>query len=446
MATTTIPGTNIDLHELQFDKDGRVLSDVTLPSSTKQVFVFSHGWLTDANEARNLYGAFFRNFEKIANTRFNLSEVKPFAVVGVFWPAKKFNEGLAVFGGGDAGGAASVERRAEGETKVISKLEEMKSLFESDADRKLLNEAIDLVGDLNDKATARAAFVQKIRSLLDPSAADREDASASFFEREPDELMESLKLKIRSSPPEEGTEEDAATAALPAGPATLALDDVVAAENFVSGFFNSALNLLNYTTYFEMKTRAGTIGKNGVAPFLDRLPPSIEAIHLIGHSFGGRVVTAAAANSTTPRIRSMTLLQAAFSHNGFSKKKNGFFRAVVEQKRVHGPILITHSILDKAVGTAYPLASRINQDDRLALGDKNDRFGAIGRNGAQEMEDTEVDAAQINLRPATDPQPYQFKQPVIYNLNGDTLITGHGDVTNEAIVSAVLSAVAPLKS
>ena len=200
MATTTIPGTNIDLHELKFDKDGRVLSDVTLPSSTKQVFVFSHGWLNDANEARNLYGAFFRNFEKIANTRFNLTKVKPFAVVGVFWPSKKFSEGLAVFGGGDAGGAASVERRAEGETKVISKLEEMKSLFESDADRKLLNEAIDLVGDLNDKATARAAFVQKIRSLLDPSAADREDASASFFESEPDELMESLKLKIKSSP------------------------------------------------------------------------------------------------------------------------------------------------------------------------------------------------------------------------------------------------------
>ena len=62
---TTIPGTNIDLHELRFDKDGRVLSDVTLPRATKQVFVFSHGWNNDANEARNLYGAFFRNFEKI---------------------------------------------------------------------------------------------------------------------------------------------------------------------------------------------------------------------------------------------------------------------------------------------------------------------------------------------------------------------------------------------
>jgi len=442
---TTIPGTTIDLHELRFDKDGQVRSDVTLPGATKQVFVFSHGWNNDANDARNLYGAFFRNFEKIGQARFNLTAVEPFAVVGVFWPSKKFSEGLAVFGGGDPGGAASIGGRAEGETKVISKLEEMKSLFTSDRERKLLNDAIGLVGELNDKATARAEFVQKIRSLLDPSAADREDASTTFFESEPDELMESLKLKIKTST-NDRTEEDAATAALPSGPPKLALDDVVAAENVLSGFFNSALNLLNYTTYFEMKTRAGTIGKSGIAPFLDRLSPSIEAIHLIGHSFGGRVVTAAAANSTTPRIRSMTLLQAAFSHNGFSKKKNGFFRAVVEQKRVNGPILVTHSILDRAVGVAYPLASRINQDDRLALGDKNDRFGAIGRNGAQEMEVMEVDNAETMLRPATDPQSYQFKQPIIYNLNGDTLITGHGDVTNEAIVSAVLSAVAPLKS
>ena len=443
---TTISGTNIDLHELRFDKDGRILGDVELPSSTKQVFVFSHGWNNDANDARTLYSAFFRNFERIGNARFNLAEVEPFAALGVFWPAKKFNEGLAVFGGGDASGAAAVAARAEGEQKVISKLEEMKNLFASDEDKKLLNEAIDLVGELNDKATARAKFVQKIRSLLDPSAAEREDASTAFFESEADELMETLKLKIKSSPPKGGTEEDAATAALPAGPPKLSLDDVVAAENILGGFFNSALNLLNYTAYFEMKTRAGTIGAHGLAPFLDRLPPSIQGIHLIGHSFGGRVVTAAAGNSTTPRIRSMTLLQAAFSHNGFSKRKGGFFRSVVEQRRIHGPILITHSILDRAVGIAYPLASRINQDDRLALGDKNDRFGAIGRNGAQEMEDTEVDTTQTNLRPATDPQAYHFKQPVIYNLNGDALISGHMDVTNEAIVSAVLSAVAPLKS
>ena len=67
------------------------------------------------------------------------------------------------------------------------------------------------------------------------------------------------------------------------------------------------MNVLNFTTYFEMKARAGTVGKNGVAPLIDRLAPQVQRIHLIGHSFGGRVVTAAAANSTTDKIASHEL-------------------------------------------------------------------------------------------------------------------------------------------
>ena len=112
--------------------------------------------------------------------------------------------------------------------------------------------------------------------------------------------MESLKLKIKTSTRNERTEEDAATAALPAGPPKLALDDVVAAEN-VLWFFNSALNLLNYTTYFEMeRARARSVRRRRA--FLDRLPPSIEAIHLIGHSLA-RGSLRAAANSTTPHSK-----------------------------------------------------------------------------------------------------------------------------------------------
>ena len=65
---------------------------------------------------------------------------------------------------------------------------------------------------------------------------------------------------------------------------------------------------------------------------------------------------------------------------------NGFFRAVVDQQRVNGPILVTHTKNDKAVGVAYPLASRINGDKTAAFGDENDVFGGLGRNGAQQME------------------------------------------------------------
>ena len=291
--------------------------------------------------------------------------------------------------------------------------------------------------DLQDKATARRQFVQKIRSLVDPSAVNDEDASDAFFNNEEDELMEALKLRLTASPAaDEG--EGSGVAAI--GAPGKRLDEVVAAGNFLSGFFNSALNLLNYATYYEMKTRAGTVGANGLAKVIDRLAPSVNAIHLIGHSFGGRVVTATAAAAASRKFKSMTLLQAAFSHNGFSKSMNGFFRKVVDEKKVGGPILITHSDKDRAVGVAYPLASRLNQDDRMALGDANDRFGGIGRNGAQKTDE----AVKVTMLDATG--TYQFSEGKLFNLNGDLIIADHGDVFREPCAFAVLSAVAKRKS
>jgi len=86
---------------------------------------------------------------------------------------------------------------------------------------------------------------------------------------------------------------------------------------------------------------------------------------------------------------SVSLLQAAFSHNGLSGgfgdggKDKGFFRAIIDHKRVSGPIIITHTKNDRAVGIAYPLASRIAGQNAAALGDQNDPYGGMGRNGAQ---------------------------------------------------------------
>jgi len=203
-----------------------------------------------------------------------------------------------------------------------------------------------------------------------------------------------------------------------------------------SGFKAAAMNVLNYTTYYEMKRRAGTVGKNGVARLIDELASQVERIHLVGHSFGGRVVTSAAANSTTDKIRSMTLLQTAFSHNGFSRRMNGFFRAVVDQKRVNGPILVTHTRNDKAVGLAYPLASRINGDKRAAFGDENDVFGGIGRNGAQQMEGGETVSGRLLAVGGM----YRFEAGKFFNLEASDFIKSHGDVTGREIAQAVRKA------
>jgi predicted alpha/beta hydrolase family esterase len=198
------------------------------------------------------------------------------------------------------------------------------------------------------------------------------------------------------------------------------------------------MNILNFTTYFEMKARAGTVGKNGVAKLIDRFAPQVQRIHLIGHSFGGRVVTAAAANSSTEKIRSMSLLQTAFSHNGFSKTKGGFFRGVVDRQRIQGPILVTYTKNDKAVGIAYPLASRINGERAAAFGDENDEFGGIGRNGAQQMQSGETVAGK--LLPAG--SNYSFPAGKFFNLEASDFIMSHGDVTGKEVAHAVRKAIA----
>ena len=82
----------------------------------------------------------------------------------------------------------------------------------------------------------------------------------------------------------------------------------------------------------------------------------------------------------------MSLLQGAFSHHGFARDfepgKNGFFRQVIDNKTVRGPVVITKTANDKAVGFAYAVASRISNDAAAGVGDAGDKFGGIGRNGA----------------------------------------------------------------
>jgi predicted alpha/beta hydrolase family esterase len=204
----------------------------------------------------------------------------------------------------------------------------------------------------------------------------------------------------------------------------------------LSGFSAAAMNVLNFTTYFEMKDRAGTVGKNGVSTLVDTLAPQVQRIHLIGHSFGGRVVTATAAHSSTNKIASMSLLQTAFSHNGFSKSMNGFFRAVVDGGRVKGPILVTHTKNDKAVGVAYPLASRISGDRTAAFGDENDVYGGLGRNGVQKMQTGETVAGTLLAVGGS----YAFQTGKFFNLESSAFIKGHSDITGREVAYALRKA------
>jgi hypothetical protein len=194
-----------------------------------------------------------------------------------------------------------------------------------------------------------------------------------------------------------------------------------------------------------MKGRAGTVGRGGLNSALRDLKkarPDLR-MHLVGHSFGGRLVTAVAdgpAGKPSLSFDSMSLLQAAFSHNGFAVKfdgsRNGGFRTVVSAHKVRGPIIITHSKNDKAVGVAYPLASRIAGQDASALGDAEDRFGGMGTNGAQHTPES-VDGMLKAVGGA-----YSFEDGKVYNLDADAIIEDHSDICHDEVAFALLKAVA----
>jgi hypothetical protein len=193
--------------------------------------------------------------------------------------------------------------------------------------------------------------------LLDDSAAHEEDNSALFFKLDGSVMLE--KLKMPTPLVASGGGGGGGAASLGAH-RTTAAGGAAGLGDIFSGIKSGAIRFLNYLAYYEMKKRAGTVGQKGVAPLLDRLADHVQRIHLVGHSFGCRAVTAAAATSTTDKLQSMSLLQAAFSHNGFSKSMNGFFRSVVDNHRIKGPIVVTYTPNDRAVRIAYPVASRLS--------------------------------------------------------------------------------------
>ena len=419
----------------EFDINGNLKQPVALPSDIDEVIVVSHGWNNNQADAESLYRALFTNFAAVGGAPRGKA-----AIIGVLWPSKRFDELVAASAASSgAGGAAGVGSQAsrESDAMLVKKLDDMKSFFTADAQRKTLDELKALVPDLQDKKSAQRQFVEKVRSLLDPGAANDEDASKAFFKDDGAEIMQRLEI-VEEDFDDTITGGTEGSASLPLGVGVVkpATGGAAGIFGFLSGIKAAAMNVLNFTTYYEMKARAGKVGANGVAKLIDSLPAHVQRIHLVGHSFGGRVVTSAAASSTTDRIRSMSLLQTAFSHHGFSKLKKGAFRAVVDRKRVNGPIVVTHSVKDKAVGVAYPMASRLNGDTTSGLGDKNDKFGGIGRNGAQQMEAGEVVEGKML---ATD-GAYRFQTGIFFNLEANDLIPGHSDITGKEVAHAIRSA------
>ena len=220
------------------------------------------------------------------------------------------------------------------------------------------------------------------------------------------------------------------------------------------GVVDRVRDALDIATFYVMKERAGRIGREALSPRLLALraaAPSL-VLHLAGHSFGARLVTAAtmgADGAPALDVGTLTLLQAAFSHYAFSENETdsqppqpGFFHAIRARGQVRGPTLITHSRNDTAVGLAYPIAARLGGGEPSVIGGPTSRYGALGRNGAQRTARTHDEP--LGSAGAV----HAFAPGDVHNLNGDGtpgepgVIAGHLDVVKPEIAHAWVAAIA----
>jgi len=107
----------IPFFEANFDKDGKLQDAVDLPARMTDVFIISHGWNNTKQDAENLYDAFFKNFADLKKN-FDLTG-RQLAIVGVYWPSKKFDDLAFEVGQSNA---AAIGVSDDGEALLAAKL------------------------------------------------------------------------------------------------------------------------------------------------------------------------------------------------------------------------------------------------------------------------------------------------------------------------------------
>jgi len=445
---------NMTFFDLEFTRTGRpydaaqtqrILHEV--PDLT-DLIVISHGWSNDKAEAKSLYDKFFESMHSVIESKIVSGlGTRKLGAVCIYWPSKRYADDDLIPGDG---AASALQPNTDALMRLLERMKEDPPRLPDSASpsppamdedsiaamrRVHLDEARRLVPELEHNAEARRNFLFLLRAIVDPSDANYDDGSVGFFERDAEELFQNLKKPV-----------NAPLGASAGGATTARTEGAAGLVDLIEGMTAAARRLVNYTTYYDMKQRAGVVGRAGLAQMLLRIrdrKPDLR-LHLVGHSFGGLLVTAAAhaLPQNTPDV-TLSLLQAAYSHNGLArnydgKQHDGAFRKLLAVRSASGPIIITHTKNDRAVGIAYPLASRFSRDEAAALGDENDPYGGMGRNGARHTPEASTGTLEAVG------YPYVFATAKVYNLRADRFITGHGDVTGVQVAYAVLYAMRSL--
>ena len=418
-------GSRVPFYVIPFDRKGRCLTprtrvyllDGASGGNYTDVFVFSHGWNNDWDEATARYRHFLEGYMDMRRQH-GFTYDRPFQplLVGIFWPATSL---VLPWERAPDMAATSTEGGAAGEMQALQALageladeetEQLYALWQR-------SEGLD-----RDEALALARLLQPIYNTPDTDLRDEAPAAA------PGEIID---VWYRTSSSERLSDEG--DFGFLGGGATTSGSRAPNAAGLMD--FLDPRKIIRLTTVLLMKDRAGRVGAHGVGPLLgDLLDTADEArLHLIGHSYGSKVMLSAVAHAELPRsVSSMLLLQPAVSYLCFAEDvgggQAGGYRIVLD--RVEQPILTTYSPHDAPLRRFFHLAVRRRSDlgEARIAGAPPSRFAALGGYGPGGCD---VDVQQLPIKRLGDTYALDGGEEILA-LDGRGIIMGHGDISNVA--------------
>ncbi|MFG2331899.1 serine-threonine protein kinase [Streptomyces sp. NPDC048604] len=356
--------------EVVFDKEGDGAAgqrDALLRMGVTDLVLFAHGWNSSRSVAARLYSAFFAPFPGLVRDGARIG------YGGVFWPSMWFtDEPIPDF--------ESLAVQLPGKERTVGRLAGL--LAERPESEAAFAEFGSLLRELTDVDRATAASASATAAAGGP-----DEGVPEFLTGDPVETCALFTAVLDSLDGEQGWEQG--------GELIGGADGQVLFGGGLRKLWKGAEEALRQAAYYTMKRRAGTVGERGLGPLLGELACSAPAlrIHLVGHSMGARLVAFALRGlpSGARNVKSVTLLQGAFSHYAFApslphdRDASGALRDM--QRRVDGPLVACHSRHDTALGVIYPLASRLARDDSRATG-QDRRWWAVGYDGVQAVPGT----------------------------------------------------------
>jgi hypothetical protein len=417
-------GVSANLYLLRYGADGQLMSPQTEQmlkndlAGVSDVFLCSHGWNNTFDDAAKNYRTFVNGYmQQRANNAIPLRpDYKP-VIVGVIWPSTSF---LMPWEKGPQIAADSPVTSA--------RTEEMLRLVSESVDAVPAASFVELVDGTTRLTTASAREAAEIVLACLQTGVDPDDGSSPLTATELLDAWAAL----------EGGGSEVADPDDFGGVGGGGAADPIAAGGL--GFLDPR-NLLRVGTLWLMKDRAGKVGAHGVEPLVRHiLDESGARLHLIGHSFGARVLLSSLAfgQPQSRKARSMLLLQAAVNRWCFAADVagtgvTGGYNPILT--RVELPVLATFSKHDVPLTQAFQLAVRgssLGEPDIAALGDTG-RYGALGGYGPAGL----GEKAEVQLAIAAGAGRYDLGRggDVVavdggVELNGRPAIGGHGDVNN----------------